>query len=401
MRDAALSDDAALRARAGWRGEGGWAVSAFAEGGVANRAPQPHLAGQTATLRRSALQGGLDAEGRAWGLGARQRAAGGQWSAALPGGELREDQAGLDLELSRRFSGRTGSALLEAAFSADASSLAWAGQRRSRTLLRGTLLSRFDIVKGSRLGLGLALDAASGDGQALQLGPLLRFDQRLLPSLSLQVGVDSGLRLSRLKPDEGLVGPAWHAPDPTLKPARLSLDGRADLHWQPGSGWGFSLGAFSQEGEDWFLPAASSQSVLAVDTAVRGWRLLGLRFGQGWRKDGWWQSAEAVVQSAELRDLGGWAAFLPQWSAALAGGLHHGPWKAELSLALLGPRHGALDGSLPLEPSADLGALISYDLDEAWTLFAEGRNLAVQRVQAAPSYPEAAPYAGLGVEYRF
>lgn len=400
MRDRALADQGGLRARVGWRGEDGSAINAFGRGAFATRAPQPYIVGQTDALRRGAFSGGLEGESLLAGTALRGRAGGGSASLRAVGSELFEDHANLDLELSRRFSGRTGSAFLEAALGVDSSSQSFGGVRRSRSLLRGSLLSRFEVIKGTRLGLGLAVDAASGDDQALQLGPVLRWDQRLGSGLSLNLSLDSGLRLSRLKSSEG-AGEAWHAPDPALKPAHLALDAKADLHWLAAPGLRFSVGAFSQEGEDWFLPSASSGSVLAVDRAVRGWRLQGLRAGQRWAQGPWWQSAEALLQRAELPDLAGWASFTPAFSARLSGGWAQGPYSIQASLQVLGARHGALDGSLPMEPSADLSARAAWDLNDAWSLYAEGRNLAAQVVEPAPYYPAAAPYAGLGLELRF
>lgn len=399
MRDPALSDQESLHLRGGWRQEDGWSVSAFGDGAFASRAPQPYLAGQSSALKRSALDGGVDAQGSLLGAGLKTRLQAGSYGAQIPGAEISEDQAGLDLELSRRLSGRTGSALLEAAFGVDASSQAWGGSRWSRTLLRGSLISRFELLKGNRLGLGLALDASTGDDSTLQLGPMLRLEQRLPAGFSLKASLDSGLRLSRLK-DGSAELQAWHAPDPRLKPARLGLDAGADLRWSAGA-WSLSAGAFAQQGEDWFLPQSNALSVLALDTAVRGWSLQGLRVRQAWRGGPWWQSAQGLVQRAELRDLPGMATYLPQWSAELAAGYAQGPWKASLRAKLLGPRQAAMDGSLPLDPSADLSATLGYDIDQAWTLFLEGRNLAAEVVQDAPYYPAAAPYAGLGVEVRF
>lgn len=399
MRDPALRDAQSLHARAGWRGEDGWTLSGFGNGAYASAVPQPYLSGQTAALKRSAMDGGLDAQGRWLGVDLSGRLQGGAYGAQAPGGDLSEDQAGLDLELSHRFNGHTGSALLEGALKVDSSSMAWAGARRSRTLLRGSLISRFQAFKGDRLGLGLVLDAVSGDDQSFQLGPLLRLEQRLGGGFSLKASLDSGLRLSRLMDGAEPLQP-WHAPDPSLKPARLALDGAADLAWALGP-LRLGLGAYMQQGEDWFLPQSSALSVLAVDKAVRGWRLLGLRVQQAWQQGDWSQTASFKVQRAELPDLPWMATYVPNWAGDLGAAYRHGPWKASLKLELLGARQAAPDGSLPLDPSADLSALCAYDLGPAWTLFAEGRNLTAQTVQAAPAYPDAAPYAGLGVEFRF
>ena len=122
---------------------------------------------------------------------------GGAYSGRFAGLDLSEDQAGLDLDLSRKLSGFTGSALLDASFKVDSSSLAWAGQRRSRTLLHGALSSRFDMFKGTRLGLGLAADAALGDDTGFVLGPQLRWDQHLAAGWSLNAELLLGSALYR------------------------------------------------------------------------------------------------------------------------------------------------------------------------------------------------------------
>lgn len=399
MRDPALRDAEGLHARAGWRGEDGWAISGFGDGAYASAVPQPYFSGQTAALKRSAMNGGLDAQGRSLGLDLSARLQGGAYGAQVPGGDLNEDQTGLDLEISHRFNGHTGSALLEGALKVDSSSMTWGAARRSRTLLRGSLISRFQAFKGNRLGLGLAVDAVTGDDQSFQLGPLLRLEQRLGAGFSLKASLDSGLRLSRLMDGAEALQP-WHVPDPSLKPAHLALDGAVDLAWASGP-WRLSMGAYSQQGEDWFLPQSNSLSVLAVDKAVRGWRLLGLRAQQAWQQGDWSQTASFKVQRAELPDLPWMATYVPNWAGTLGAAYRHGPWQASLKLELLGARQAAPDGSLPLDPSADLSAYGSYDFGPAWTLFVEGRNLASQTVQAAPAYPDAAPYVGLGVELRF
>lgn len=397
MTDKALSDMGGLRGRAGWRDADGSSLALFAEGAFASRAPQPYIAGQTEALKRGRALGGLEGETRFAGFGLRSRAEGGAYSGRFAGLDLYEEQAGLSLDLSRKLSGYTGSALLDAAFSTDSSSMAWAGQRRSRTLLRGALSSRFDMFKGTRLGLGLAADLALGDDSAFVLGPQLRWDQHLAPGWSFNAELLSGLRLSRLK---GSSEP-WHAPDPGLKPARLNADAKLDLNWSAKPGLLLSVGAFSQSGEDWHLPSMAPGTVLAVDSAVRGFRLMGLRAGARWEDGPWSSRLEAALQHAQLPDLAGWASFTPAFTAHWDGAWAQGPWKATLGLDLLGARHAALDGSLPQEPSAALSAGLSYAINEAWSVYGEGRNLAAQTLEPAPYYPQAAPYVGLGLELRF
>ena len=75
--------------------------------------------------------------------------------------------------------GRTGSAALQLDLGVDSSSMALAGFRRTRQLLRAALTSHFDVGSSTHLGLGLGLDTAMGDDSTLQLGPRLRWDQGL------------------------------------------------------------------------------------------------------------------------------------------------------------------------------------------------------------------------------
>jgi hypothetical protein len=399
MQDEARSDHGGLRARAGWRRADGLAVNAFGQGAFATRVPEPYLAGQTDALKQGLWEGGVDLSSGRGALQWRGQVRGGEASAQALGADLSEGLAGLDLSLGERFSGRTGSAALQLDLGVDSSSLTAPGLRSTRQLLRAALTSHFEAGHNAHLGLGLGLDTAVGDDSALQLGPRLRWDQGLGAGLSLQVRLDSGLRLSRLRRPDTALEP-WHLPNPTLKPARLALDGAADLNWQKES-WSFSAGAFAQQGEDWWLPAATAGSVVAVDTEVRGWRLNGVRAGLGWSQGPWSSGAEARWQWAQLPDLDALPTFIPAWSAQAHLGYQAGPWRSRLSLDWTGPRQAALDGSLPLDPSAELSALLAYDLDEAWTFFAEGRNLASQTVEPAPFYPDAAPYVGLGAELRF
>jgi hypothetical protein len=399
MKDPALRDGAGLNARAGWRGEDGKAVNAFVHGAYASRAPEPYLAGETAALKRGQWDGGLDAQADFGLLGLRARARGGQASAFLFGTDATEDLAGLDLSLSRRFSGRTGSAFLQLDLGVDSSSLASAADRRTRQILTAALTSHFEAGNRTHLALGLGLDAALGDDQAMQLGPRVQWEQRLGGGLSLQAGLNSGLRLSRLQEGPDGLQP-WRVPDASLKPARLTLDGKAELHWHGGP-WSASVGGFMQQGEDWFQAQSLSTTTLALDSAVRGWRLLGLTAGAAWQRGAWRAEAKGLWQRAELPDLPALATFLPGWSAEGTLAYAPGPWSAQLSLLWTGPRQAAADGSLPMDPAADLRARVAYDLNEAWSFYAEGRDLAGQSVQPAPYYPDPAPYVGLGVEYRF
>lgn len=404
MRDPALSDQGGLKARAGWRGAGGGAFSAFGRADYAGRAPQPWVPGQEGRLSRQGLETGMDGEANLAGFELRGRLRGHRHSARVPGMDLEEGALGLDLDLGRHLGSAEAGAWVELSLAGSLAGLeapGLAGLRSERNLGRAALLSRFQAWSGTRLGVGVALDHAGGSHQVLQLGPVLRLDQRLGHGASLQARVDSGLRLSGLRPVQGGAGEPWQAPDPRLKPAKLALDASVDLQGQLSAGFSLGLGAFAEQGEDWFLPSSQASSVLAVDTVVGAWRLQGLRARQGWRGGPWWQSAEAKVQRAEAGGGTLSPAYTPAWTAALAAGWAQGPWQARLGLDLTDSRLASVDGGLSLEPGADLSALLRYDVDAAWSVWAEGRNLASRAAEPAPHYPQAAPYAGLGLELRF
>jgi hypothetical protein len=133
------------------------------------------------------------------------------------------------------------------------------------------------------------------------------------------------------------------------------VDATADLFWRPADGWEFQAGAFGQQGSDWFLPRSSAGSPLAVDTAVRSFRLLGGTLSQRWQAGAWEQSFKLTVQEARIPDLPGeWATYLPAWTAAASLGYRQGIYHARLGADLLGPRQAAGDGSLPMEPRLPL-----------------------------------------------
>ena len=352
------------------------------------------------TLRRQRLGAGAAFEGPVLSLDLRGRVAGGQATADIFGQAYSEDRASASLEASRRLNGRTGSALLEAAADIESLSQALDGQRRSLLHLHATFTSRFEAFPGNRLGLGLSLDNVSGDSSALLIGPRLRLEQRLAAGWSLRAAFDSRLRASRLD-DDGFAQ-VWRLPDPRLPLRREDVDATADLVWRPVNGLSLQAGAFIQQGGDWFLPRSSLGSPLAVDTAVRGFRLTGGRLLQRWERGPWTRTLEGVLQRPELTDLPkDNATYIPAWTAKASLAWTQGPYRLAAGVDILGPRQAAADGSLPLDAAADVWAKAELALNESWSVFAEGRNLAAQPVEEAPWYPEAAPWLGLGAELRF
>ena len=397
MRAKAQRGAGGLDARAGWRFDNGGSLALF--GGGDHSQAQASLQDQGVFLSHDRALGGLEWQGPLAGLGTHLKAQGGQASAHLPGAELWEDQARLDLGLEKRLNGRSGSALLEGDVSVETLSQASASERQTQLLSRGALMSRFEAWPGSRLGIGLAADLVSGDQSSMLLGPRLRFEQRLGPLASLRAAFDTHLAVSRLQ--GAAFDQALRAPSPGLKPSRQTADATVTLAWQALPELGLELGGFASQADDHFLPSAVGPWPVYADQPVRGYRLVGLRMGQRWQSGPWWQSFEAVAQKPELPDLGSLVTLTPWWSAELAVGGSWGLAKGWVKAQAVGERHGALDGSLPMEAAVDLSALLSYAVQDDLDLFAEGRNLAGQRVETLAYAPDPAPYVGAGLEWRF
>ena len=414
------SRDAGMDLHGGWRPsdsqalelglQGDWRAARWTDAAL----PEPWL-------DRSRGSADLDWMGQALGADWRATLADDQASLRVPGlGQAwAEQEQGFGLAWSKAVSGHTGSTLLEAGL--DASSLRLQALSSDRDLWQGRawLQSRFEAWSGSRLGLGLQLDLVGGDAQSMLLGPRLNFEQRLWRGLGLHAAFGTGLTVSRLsalgsvqgRNLEPAAGPGQdpdafdqdpRVPSLGLDPQRTVADATAGLAWEAWPGLTLDLGGFLREDESAFLPDDPGRVGLWTDSLVGGLDVEGLRLKQRWEHDGWWQRLDVQWQQAQLVDRPGWTpTLMPAFSGRLGLGGSLGPWKAELSLAMLGPRAAYLQGGPGMAASWDLGARLTRELSDWLSAFVEGRNLLGSPVQTYPDYPDPAPYAGLGVELRF
>jgi hypothetical protein len=412
--------DAALDLHAGWRLSdaealelglsGDWRAARWTDSAL----PEPWL-------DRDRAAADLDWMGQALGADWRAALVDDQASLRVPGlGQAwSEQENGLNLDVSKEVDGHTGGTLLEAGV--DASSLRLQALAAASDLWQGRawLQSRFEAWAGSRLGLGLQLDMVGGDAQSLLLGPRLNFEQRLWRGLGLHAAFNTGLTVSRLSPQGSVQGqdlePAAcpgqdpdvfdqdpRAPTLGLDPQRTDADATAGLAWAAWPGLTLDLGGFLRQDESAFLPDDPGRKGLWVDSLVGGLHVEGIRLKQRWEHGPWWERMDVQWQQTQLVDRPGWTpTLMPDVSGTFGLGASQGPWKGELTLAMLGPRAAYLQGGPGLASSWDLGARLTRELSDWLSAFAEGRNLLGSPVQAYPGYPDPSPYAGLGVELRF
>ncbi len=352
-------------------------------------------------LQRERQQAFAGWSGKLAGAGIDLKASGERASLRLPGlgTAYSEEGGGLDLGLEKTLYGLTGQSTISADASLESLSQRAQGQRQL-LLWKGSLLSRFEPFDRARLTLGLGLDAVSGDASSLLLGPRLEWQQRFSPAWGFRASFTSGIDISRLGTDE------WdqdqRLPDPRLPVSRRTADASAGLQWQGSRGLGLEVGVFSKQNEGYFLPDDPGHAGLWQDTAVLDYRRSGVEAAQRWEHGGWWQELKARYTSYELSDLpGATPTFAPAWTGRLAVGGRDGLWHGELALDAHSDEASSLRNGGTLPAAASLSAQIDYDLTQALTVFAEGRNLTAAPWGQAPDYPDPAPYVGLGLEFDF
>jgi hypothetical protein len=338
----------------------------------------------------------------AWaGEGVGLEASGGRASARLGGlGSIYSEEGGsLGLHAEKIFSGHSDQDTLLGDLSAEALSQRGSGQRQL-ALWKADFRSRFEPFKHAKLTLGLGLDAVTGDANEILLGPRLEWQQRLSPAWGWNARFSSGLDISRLR------SAAWsqdyRLPDPHLPVSRRVADIQAGLQWQAASSLGLEASAFAKQNEGYYLPDDPGRSGLWLDVPVRNYREIGLGAKERWQKTGYWQELELRFLRPEVSDLpGATATFAPAWTGKASLGGEQGAWHARLAVEARSEMEAVLHGGWTLPAAAILSAELGRHVTPALDVFVEGKNLTLAPWGDAPDYPEASPYAGLGLEYSF
>lgn len=310
-----------------------------------------------------------------------------------------EEGGGVALKGEKTLSGRTGQTTLLVDASVEALFQRWSGQRQ-RLHWQGGLESRFEPFNRARLSLGLGVDAISGDDNELLLGPRVLWQQRLSPAWGWEASFTTGLQLSRLR------GAAWtqdaRLPDPLLGASRQVGDLEVALMWQAAPGLSLEARAFGKQNDAHFMADDAAMSGIWVDTPVRGYRELGGQLKMRRQASNDWQELRVRYLRPEIADIpGATPTFAPTWSGRAASGVKLGAWHGSLAVDFRSEQEARLKAGWTQPAAADLGAEIGYDINHAFSVFAEGRNLAAANVGADPDALDAAPYVGAGAELRF